>query len=134
MRMLLGAALLALNACTVGTKPQAFQPAITPRGVATTLEISGHREPVAGELIAVTDSALLVLTAAPEPNLTLIHYDRIFGGKFRQLGVRLRDQRRPDPEDREKLRLVSRFPQGMTPELTAAFLATLGRSQVTVPP
>jgi hypothetical protein len=39
-------------------------------------------------------------------------------------------RRIPSPEDRGKLRLVSRFPQGLTPELLTKLLDTYGQTEL----
>jgi hypothetical protein len=119
-----------LGACTIGTTPGNFQPAIAPGGVHASLEIFGAQEPVVGELVSVSDSALLVATTAPA--LVLVHYQSIQSGNFRQVGTLIRDRATPALATRERLRLVSRFPQGVTPDLLESLMRSLHVSNVTV--
>jgi hypothetical protein len=129
----IAAALLTLPACTLGSRPATFGPARSPQGIETRITLRAPRHTAAtitGELLSVTDSGLLVLSA--DRRLLHAHWPALRYATFRQIGVRLNDGRPPDMRARERLRLVSRFPQGMSPELTARLLESLGRERVEV--
>ncbi len=122
-----------LAACAIGTSPKEFLPATAPTGIGVTLLTStGDDAKLVGELVSVNDSALVL--AIPSTGLTLVGYRIITEGRFHQLGTVLRDGKAPTPEVRERLRLVSRYPQGMTPELTSALLVALGQPRLVVRP
>lgn len=121
------AALTLGAACTVGTRVRTFRPAQSPAGAAATLELRGER--LRGELLALDDSALFVLAAG---GVTLVRYTAILGATFAQVGSPLGGGHAPRPQAREQLRLVSRFPQGLTPELLRALLAAHAQAVLVV--
>jgi len=71
-----------------------------------------------GELLAVQDTALLVLA---RDTVTLVPYRALEAGEFSQVGE-LRATP-PTPDFARRLQLVSRFPQGLTPDMLARLLA-----------
>ena len=124
---------LALAACTLGTRPATFEPARSPQGIEARIGYWGPRHTVlalVGELLAVTDSGLVVLSA--DRRLVHAHWPVLVSATFRQIGVRLHGGDAPDPRARERLRLVSRFPQGLSAELTSRLLSSLGRDRMEV--
>jgi len=126
-------ALLTLSACTLGSRPATFGPARSPQGIEARITMSAPRYTAAtivGELLSVTDSGLVVLSA--DRRLLYVHWPALRYATFRQIGVRLNAGKAPDARAQEQLRLVSRFPQGMSPELTARLLESLGRERVEV--
>jgi len=125
------AAALTLAACTLGSRPATFAPARSPQGVEARIALWGPRRTVTalvGELLSVTDSGLVVLSA--DRRVVHAHWPAQVSATFRQVPVRLTGGQAPDARARERLRLVSRFPQGLSPELTARLLASLGRDHV----
>ena len=99
--------------------------ATTPRGAAVVIELG--RQSVRGELLAVGDSGLYVIREGPATSaagqLVLVRYgamrrvaETAFGNSWHTDGAA------PDAAIREKLRLVSRFPQGLSPELARRLL------------
>ena len=134
-------ATVTLSACAVGMHVRDFQPARGAEGVGATV-----RTPTAtltGELLEVRDSGLLLLTrddaaashAAPQQDkgqIRLIPYSAIARAQFAQLGARtdLDNGRPPSPGLRERLRLVSRFPDGLSPAVEADLLKAYGQSAV----
>jgi hypothetical protein len=121
-----GAVVLATVACQVGGTVETFAPANRPAGVAVDLTLQGGRK-TRGELLAVEDTALVVLA---QDSVTLVSYGAIFEWRFSQVDALL--QRPPAPDLATKLRLLSRFPQGLTPALLARLLAAQGQAALKV--
>ena len=124
---------LTLAACTLGSRPATFGPAQSPRGIEariTPWALHYTAATIAGELLSVTDSGLVLLSA--DRRLLHAHWPALQSARFRQLGVRLDNGNAPDHQARERLRLVSRYPQGLSAELASRLLASLGRERVEV--
>lgn len=109
-RWLLLSGLLATTGCIViGNDASEFAPATGPAGATLMLR---RGQSVVGELIAVTDSSVIVLLPT----------GRVAEGPFTRLPpIRMKGLNQqfnlgggevPDAATRERLRLVSRFPQG----------------------
>ena len=126
------AALPALSACTMGSRPATFGPARMPQGVEARVALGAPRDRAAivAELLSVTDSGLVVLSA--DRRLLHLHWPAIRYATFRQISVELNGGTPPDARARERLRLVSRFPQGMSAELTGRLLESVGREEMEV--
>ena len=89
---------LALAACTLGTRPATFEPARSPQGIEARIGYWGPRHTVlalVGELLAVTDSGLVVLSA--DRRLVHAHWPVLVSATFRQIGVRLHGGDAPEP-------------------------------------
>jgi hypothetical protein len=117
-------AVAALAACYSGPSVDNFAPAQGPKGIEADLRVA--RERILGELLEVQDSALLVRRG---PQLLLVPLREIKSGSFAKRGV-LISGGRADPMVLEGLRLVSRFPAGLTPELRARLLAAYGQTEI----
>jgi len=117
---------LATLACNVGGKVDRFAPAQRPDGAAVALALRGGGS-AQGELLAVQDTALVVLAAH---TVTLVPYGAIDAAEFSQVGDLGKTP--PAPDFAQRLRLVSRFPQGLTPDMLARLLAALGQSALKV--
>ncbi len=123
----------------VGTHAGSLRPANEPAGVVATLHASRpgfahepwelRRERLAGELLAVQDTAFLLLI---DRRLTLIPYGAVRHGFAEQQENFYLSGRAPNRGLRERLRLVSRYPQGVSPELLARLLAAYGQPAVDV--
>lgn len=120
MRWALSAALL-LAACYVGSSAKRYAPAQGPAGAAVTLNLPGDRK-VGGELLAVEDSTLLLLE---ERQLVRVDIAAIKSLRGPSISTRILSD-----EMRGRLRLISRYPQGVPPELEAALLQAYGGTQV----
>ena len=120
--------LMAVTACYTGPSAKSFAPARSPRGIAADLRIERTRKHVQGELLEVQDTALLVLRDDDPPRVTIVPIRAIRAGFFPRYGM-LIVQSSVEPQDRERLRLVSRFPAGLTPELQARLLAAYGQTE-----
>ncbi len=127
--------LLVAAACQFGPSPRRFAPARFPAGVTVELHLGYGR--VLGELIAVDEGGLFVLahTRAErrDPRRELVHakWELVTAAALTQAGSVRLERREPGPAERERLRLLSRFPQGLGAALTERLLASLGQTQVT---
>lgn len=121
---------LLVASCRLGTTVPKFMPAQTPEGVRATLLLRSGR--VSGELLAVTDSALVIRRYTAAPPIALVPYKAIHGSSFHQVGATLEGGHPPRAADRETLRLVSRFPQGLSPDLFQRLLAGHAQTEAVV--
>jgi len=133
--------MLLIAGCSVGVKIDNFKPAQGPQGVHIELQLEGKAirgSKISGELLAVrADRILLNVIDNPDsPNATsrvvLIPFSLIKTVDPEQMGrMRFRSQREEMDEDHlNRLRLVARFPQGLSDEMLAVLLADLGQDQV----
>lgn len=123
--------------CAYGMTDTRFSPARNPSGIQTHV-ITASSE-LRGELIELQDSGMVILSFI-SPNgesagsetrvLRLVPYSSIRHARFNQLKspVVIQNGRAPTGDVRERLRLVSRFPYGMSPEVLAALLKALGQT------
>ncbi len=130
--------MLLIAACSVGVKIDEFKPAQGPQGVHVELKLEGKvigGNTISGELLEVrADRILLNVIDKPDsPNATsrvvLIPYSLIKTVDPEQMGrMSFRSQRKEMDEDHlNRLRLVARFPQGLSDEMLAVLLADLGQ-------
>lgn len=122
LSLLLGSA--GVSACFTGPSAAGFPPAITPHGVASRIRL--RRSVVRGELLEVRDTAYVVLG---DDALLLLPFDAIgnadFDGVLSVAGA-------PGSAASERLRLVSRYPQGMSPRVLESLLAAVHQSELRV--
>lgn len=132
--------LLALlhGACAFGMTTERFVPANSPAGVRTELRTS--RGVFEGELVEVREGALIVLSNEAGQNappgtpakqlLRLIPFRSIVHARFDQhgSGSDISEGRAPSGRVRERLRLLSRFPYGMSREVEAELLKVHGQT------
>lgn len=114
---------LLLAACMVGTSGRNYAPAKSPAGATVSIDLGDSRR-ITGELLAVEETTLLVLQ---EHELIRVAVTLIRSGKAPKIsftGQSLVDT------TRERLRLVSRYPQGVSPELEARLLQAYGTTSV----
>ena len=131
------AAAAPMLACSVGTKASDFRPAQSPRGVHASLSLKNPSVGVEGELLAVQDTALIVLWAEgsfPHP-VCFVPLSRIKSSDFPQMhgGDYVSGGHFASPDAKEHLRLVSRFPQGISPALRDKLFATYHQTQFDLP-
>ena len=136
----IGIVLLAALAggCTYGMTAQKFRPAHDPHGIEATVTTSNG--PFAGELIEIRETGLVLHTeirasagtGASQHRLRLVPYGAIRSARFEQLGSgpSISDGRTPSDKTRERLRLLSRFPQGLSPELLSQLLKEYGQTEL----
>ncbi len=86
---------------------------------------------LSGELIEVRDTGIVVLT---DRKLRLLSYTAILSASPDQTEFgypfSIERQTAPKPDVREYLRLRSRFPQGLTPELMRQLLDVYGQTEL----
>ena len=122
---LFATALIAVG-CAIGPSEKNFKPAISPAGVEARLRF--RRGELRGELIEVRDSGLVV---APPGDVLFVPFTAIRAATFAQTtlapapGI-------PGPQVRERIRLLSRFPNGLSPDQLERFLASRGRQSLRV--
>ena len=114
---------LALVGCFVGPSAKNYAPARGPGGAIVALVLSGSRE-LQAELLAVEDSTLLVLRGRELVRVAVAAIESVKAPKVSFNRSTLRG------DTRERLRLISRYPQGVAPELEARLLEAYGRSGV----
>lgn len=121
---------VALSACVWGTRPNRFPPALGPQGARVALRVTGESRDRVGELYAV-DSAGIVLA---ETSLTRITWPRVHALDVERLDERF-DIFRGETvsvDKRERLRLISRFPQGLSGALLDSVLSKRGQRAIDV--
>ena len=131
-RLLLMLTILAsTNACYWGPKPNTFAPALGPQGVEVAVRVSGVAAETLGELYAV-DSTGIILRAG---KLQRIPWSRVIAMDAENLDEEFDIVRRgrPDAAKVARLRLVSRFPQGLHGEMLRAVLKQLGQADLREP-
>lgn len=126
---LLFPAILAAAACTLGGNVKDYPPAKTPQGVH--VEVLTNRPTLSGELLAVDSTGLLVRTLANELlRIPLAvarwvqpeHGPRVVVTPPEEAALRrLR-----------KVRLMSRFPQGVSSELLESLMRAYGQDSIVV--
>jgi hypothetical protein len=128
--------------CAYGMTEKKFRAAHSPRGIETRITTSDAV--FAGELIEVREAGLVLLsetmfrlaptgtTETAERRLRLIPYAAVLVSRFEQLDQRVYifAGRVPSGNGREQLRLVSRFPQGLSPEVLSRLLEEHGQTEL----
>ena len=123
---------------TTGPRLSDYPSASGPEGATVRVAVSGTA--YLGQLLETRPDAILILSStrfetksgstvqAQETVVRLLPFDRVESVQF-QRGSKL-DGRKwvPDSESREQLRLLSRFPQGLTPELLQQLLKMYGQT------
>lgn len=127
LRSILLSGMVLLGACSHGPSLQKFEPAHAPGGIEADLRLA-HAQ-VRGELLAVQDTALIVLS--DERKIVLVPVSKVKLGNFGDLGTLIGDWK-PGRDTMERLRLLSRFPAGLTPELRGRLLAAYGQTEVEI--
>jgi len=131
-------AALAVAACHVGPQVNKSDLGVSAYGanvdVELTRKVRAKRVEYNGELLEVRDDGLLILTheeVDTDPRIALIPWSTIYRAGTSDLpGIAVRmsqgDSQRKASTD--KLRNVSRYPQGLSPGLTDRLLARYGQS------
>jgi hypothetical protein len=127
------ASLLLVAGCTIGPRVRTFAPAREPRGLVA--QVSRGQRRFDAELLAVTDTALLMLDPRAG-RILLVPFNATTRVRFPQLPGEylLRRGNEPSPDQRERLRLLSRFPPGVDAELLSRLLAAYGQDSLRVLP
>ena len=126
MRKLLAAsiALSLVTACRYGPRLENVSLARSPRG--TMMEVTRLTGSTNGELLAVAEDGLVVLEGRRMVNVPFVE---IRDARSAELGrdYRFSGQKRPGADVIARLRRVSHFPQGITPEIEAKLLTIYER-------
>jgi len=130
MKMACRAGMLALclaGGCRYGLTVESFPPARAPKGV--TSKITTNRARFVAELIEVRDDGIVIFA---QQRFRLLPYSVIVSSRFDGMSSAdtISDRRPPKPAARERLRLVSRFPQGLSPELLQKLLEANGQTEL----
>jgi len=125
-RLFVMAVTLVPGACMIGPSAGNFQPATGPAGI--TVQIASRRTPkLAGELLEVRDTALLVLA---EGAVQLAPFAAIRTARFQKYGsLDFGNAKTPSASDRDDMRRLARFPSGLTPELLRTLLQASGQTE-----
>ena len=118
--------ILGTSACYHGPNAQHFGPALGPRGIQVNVELSDSKIP--GELLEVQDSALLLLRASGTP-VVLVPLRDIRTATFQQTALLIHRGAFVGGRTAAQLRMMSRYPNGLSPELRAALLAAYGQTE-----
>jgi hypothetical protein len=123
--IILGSVLL--SSCHYGRAVKDFPPANGPQGVG--MQVTTDHQMFLGELLEVRDIGLIVLS---EKKIHLLPFAEITSSQAVKTSSQYSfgGRRQPSPEVRERLRLVSRFPQGLTPDLLRRLLETYGQTEL----
>jgi hypothetical protein len=114
--------LLVATACTVGTHARNYAPARGPAGAMVNLQLTDKSRST-GELLAVETGALLLLSNNQLIRVPLASVRRGSAPKVSFNGSLRADKR-------ERLRLISRYPQGVSPSLEGELLRAYGQGEV----
>lgn len=151
-RRLFAAAILMAAGCTIGPGRR-FKTDLAPEGAELAADVVGSgslvRAEVRGELLEVRKDALVVLgmvdevvleppsqvavkREARQRQIVLLPFANVVRARFDKVGSggSFSDRKPPSAAAREKLRLVSRFPQGLAPEYLQRLLAAEGQTEV----
>jgi hypothetical protein len=120
-------ALGTLQACLhhYGTKVESFPPAHSPNGVIG--EVVTTRTNYKGEVIEVRDTGIVILAAG---TFRFVSYSAIISSHFDGIGGPISSKKIPSSQSRERLRLVSRFPQELTPEILQKLLSANAQTEL----
>jgi hypothetical protein len=111
-----------LAGCHIGAKVMDYGPA------GGTSRLGTSQGVVRGELLAATDSTLILFDGEGR-RVVEVRYSSIKSGDVKPGGARLSGTP-PSEAERTRLRRLSRFPQGISPQLLQQFLET---NRVTTP-
>ncbi len=117
-----------VTACRFGTKPADIDWVNSPEGARIALRVNGEPQDRVGELLAVSKSDVVIRAA----RITRVAWSRVYAIDVDRLGGNY-DVMRGQlvmAEERRKLALISRFPQGISPELLTRLLAVNKQTDV----
>ena len=115
------------NGCSFGMTALKYPPAQGPTGVI--MRVKTAQGQLSGELIEVRDSGIVVLA---DRKLRLLPYTVILSSEVDRTPSRyaISHQTVPKPNVQAHLRLLSRFPQGLSPELMQQLLEAFGQTEL----
>lgn len=122
------ALLVAAGACRVGPNPAASTAATSPHGIRVELQFGGGDEPVAGELLEVRDTALVIRTAG---SIVLFPFTS-FRSASSDPGPRRTRVRAGDADDFQAWAPFARHPYGISEEQLFQLLRLEGQDELIV--
>lgn len=135
--------LVLVSSCSTGIEVDDFKPAQGPAGVQMELKLNGDvidGDKIEGELLAVRpDGVLLSVTGftghdSSAKSVVLIPFWMMNTAELEQMGrARVESKGEKNEIVLNRLRLVSRFPQGMSDELLADLMEAYGQSELQIP-
>ena len=120
-----GVGLAVTSACKVGPSVETYTAARSPEGIRVDARTRG--DSIRGEVIDVRDTALVALSGG---RLVLVPWALLRDVRFTGLTLLPRQGRSLTAQHRALVKQLSRFPQGMTPEIEARFLAHLKQDRI----
>lgn len=120
------AALMAASACHVGTRASSYAPAQHAEGAWVAYGPTTAQD--TAELLAASDSDIVVVRNGA---LLRIPYAAVPHLDIAAAGVHL-ERKAPSAAELERTRLLSRFPQGISPDLERRLVAAYGQDSVRV--
>lgn len=130
-----------LVACTFGPRLKTFPLAHGPQGAKVTVTAGSER--LRGELLEVRGDGLLLLTELhedrdrglerKEQRLVLVGYAVMQHARFEALDESLSGGETPETGKLDRLRRISRFPQGLQPDLLEKLLRDCGQQELEIP-
>lgn len=133
MRTLAIVLLLCAGACSLGPRASEHPIARGPMGAKVTLSLgiaSNGELNAAGELLAVSDSGLWILVGGERPGWAA--YGVIKHAVLDPVDVEFDGPGVPPPAVLDRMRMASRYPEGLTPELRKRLLVAYGRDSLLV--
>ena len=126
--------------CSYGQKMSDFPSASGPEGATARITVPGGA--YLGQLLETRSDAILILSSARlqyksgdtaqelETRIRLVPITRIESVQLQQ-GSKIKGRKwwPTDPASRERIRLLSRYPQGLTPELLQQLLKLYGQTE-----
>ena len=112
------------SGCAYGMTAEKLTPAYEAAGV--TVRIITPRRQLSGELIDLRDDGLLIIS---DKVVRLVPYSSIASAQFDQTKDKI-EGHPPSGKRRERLRLLSRYPQGVGPDLLRDLLRAFGQNEL----
>ena len=114
------------NGCSFGMTARKYSPAQGPKGIM--MHVSTGQKQLTGELIEVRADGILLA----DEKLRLLPYTAILSAEANEKDTPYRISKGtvPNRDVQEHLRLLSRFPQGLTPELIQRLLDAYGQTEL----
>ena len=115
------------NGCSFGMTARKYSPAQGPKGIM--MHVSTGQKQLTGELIEVRADGILLVA---EEKLLLLPYTAILSAEANEKDSPyiISKGTVPNRDVQEHLRLLSRFPQGLTPELIQRLLDAYGQTEL----
>lgn len=116
---------MSLAGCNWGTRPQKFSPALGPQGARVAVRVTSEPSDRLGELFASDSIGVTILD--DDRHLTRIAWQRVDAMDVSKVGAEydLRHGEQPSAAKRQRIALLSRFPQGLSGDLLSRTLAAL---------